>query len=134
MTLFERIKEARTEAIKTENQAFKSAVRMVLGEIPRLNKKAGEIPSDSEIIKIINGLIKSERLTVKYSGQDSSEYLEILESFLPQKISEAEIKSFIDTIDISSLKNKNQIIGIVKNHFGADVIEVNSVKKIIENL
>lgn len=133
-SMLQKIKSVMKEAIKKNDENTKMATRMVLGEVPRLNKLVGQEPTDSEITMIIRGLIKSERLTIEYSGQSSSPYLESLEALLPEMISRADILAFIDTIDMATLKNKMQIISIVKKHFGADKIDSEEVKNIVEGM
>lgn len=130
-TLLTKVKSKMKTAIKESNTVMKMATRMVLGEVPRLNKKAGELPTDSEMVKIINGLIKSERMTVEYSGADSSEYLKTLEELLPETVSEEEIVCYLNTVDFSLLKNKMQAINLVKKHFGETAVDGNLVKTIV---
>jgi len=129
--LFTKVKSKIRIAIKESDTAMKMATRMVLGEVPRLNKKAGELPTDSEMVKIINGLIKSERMTVEYSGADSSEYLKNLEELLPETVSEEVIVCYLNTVDFSALKNKMQAINLVKDYFGAAAVDGNMVKTIV---
>jgi len=129
--MINKIKEARTKAIKGNNEALKTATRMILGEVPRLNKKANEVPTNKEIVKIINSLIKSENLTLGYSGSDGSEYLKALSSFLPEMISKDQIISFLETVDFSKLKNPMQCIPLIKSHFGEEFIDGAMVNNIV---
>jgi uncharacterized protein YqeY len=97
------------DAIRARDTESKNAIKMVLGEIPRLNKKAGEKATDSEITDIINKLIKSESLVLEYSGIDSSDsvYIKILKKYLPEMMTEEEISKWIDSsIDLTSVSNK----------------------------
>lgn len=132
MSILEDIKKARKEAILNKNETIKSATRMILGEVPRLNKLANELPTDDEMIAVIKSLIKGELITLNYSGQDTSLYLEALKLFLPQLTPEIDIIEFLQTIDFSKLKNKMQAISIVKEKFGVNLIDSQLVKKIIE--
>jgi len=59
-------------------------------------------------------------------------YISILKQYIPQPISEEELLMWISNhIDFSSLKNKMQAIGIIKNHFGtkADGKMISSIIK-----
>jgi len=129
--MINKIKEARTKAIKENNEALKTATRMILGEVPRLNKKANEVPTNKEIVKIINSLIKSENMTLGYSGADESEYLKALSSFLPEMISKDQIISFLETVDFSKLKNPMKCIPMIKTHFGEEFVDVAMVNNIV---
>jgi uncharacterized protein YqeY len=93
--LLNTIKADLKTAIKNRNEAEKNALRLVLGEIPRLNKKAGEEIKQEEIIKIINKLLKSEELTQSYSNIDDFPLKDALEKYLPQMMSENEIRGWI---------------------------------------
>jgi uncharacterized protein YqeY len=129
--MINKIKEARTKAIKENNEALKTATRMILGEVPRLNKKANEVPTNKEIVKIINSLIKSENMTLGYSGSDESEYLKALYSFLPEMISEDQVISFLETVDFSKLKNPMQCIPLIKQYFGEEFVDGAMVNNIV---
>jgi len=97
------------DAVRARDTESKNAIKMVLGEIPRLNKKAGEKATDSEITDIINKLIKSESMVLEYSGIDSSDsaYIKILKKYLPEMMTEEEISKWIDNnIDLTSVSNK----------------------------
>jgi uncharacterized protein YqeY len=93
------------KAIKSGDFERKKAIRMVLGEIPRLNKKKGEQVIDEDIFKIITKLIKSEITILGYANIDesSSKYLQILKKYLPTMMSEKEIEAWVlDNIDFSA--------------------------------
>lgn len=104
------------KAIKHKDVEKKTAIKMILGEVPRLNKKKGEKVTEEEISKIITKLIKSEILLLSYSGIDESksEYLNILKGYLPKMMSEKEIEEWIlDNIEISDYNNPIQAMGLI---------------------
>jgi uncharacterized protein YqeY len=78
--MLNKIKEERIKAIKENDKEMKIACQMIVDEIGRLEKKD---VNDSNIIKIINKLIKSELITLEYSGQDENEndYIKCLKYF-----------------------------------------------------
>ena len=126
-----KIKQEKIKAIKEKDEDMKMACNMILGEIPRLNKKEIDV-TNSEFIQIINKLIKSELVTLGYSGQDENDYIKCLKSFLPKQKSKEELIEWINkNIEFSKLKNKMQAISIVKKEFG-DSVDGNMVKNIIE--
>lgn len=97
------------EATLNRNDVKKNTIKIVLGEISRLNKNAGESATDDEIYSIINKLIKSEILVLEYSGRDASksEYIKILENYLPKMMTKEEIKSWISiNIQMENYPNK----------------------------
>ena len=130
--LLQKIKDDLKHAMKAKNEAAKDAIRMVLGEVPRLNKKRGEKPTDKEIENIITKLIKSETTVAELIDKDISQsvYIQTLKKYLPQKMDKSAIKKFIlDNIDINSynpkikaMKDIMKVIG--KNADGKLVREV----------
>ena len=120
-------------------------MRLIMAEFPKLTvpitlengkkttrlKKPEEI-NDDNIIGIIRGLVKSEKTVLEITGQSTSGYLEILQSYLPKMIDKEEITTWMkDNIDFSQFKNKMQAIGLVMKHFGklADGKLVNQILK-----
>lgn len=102
------------KAMKSKDIERKNAIKMVLGEVPRLNKKAGEKVTEDEINKIITKLIKSETIMLEYSGIDESksEYLNILKDYLPKTMSKEEIKDWVlDNIDFNDYNSTMQAMG-----------------------
>lgn len=91
-------------AMKAKDAEKCNAIRMVLGEIPRLNKKKGERVTEGEINKIIAKLVKSEKDTLSKAGIDESksEYLTVLTSYLPKMMTKEEITAWIlDNLDMN---------------------------------
>jgi hypothetical protein len=94
-------------------------------------KKPEEITND-DIIGIIKGLVKSEQTVLEVTRQETSEYLRILQSYLPEMVTREEVINWIkDNIDFSQYKNKMQAVGPVMKHFGklADGKQVNQILK-----
>lgn len=114
--LIEKIKKDLTEAMKNGNDVQKMALRMIMGEIPRLNLKAGQVANDEQILSIIKKLIKSEKMTLSYSGQDEalSEYINILEGYLPQMMTQDEIIAWIkENIDMENFNPPVKAMGMI---------------------
>ena len=133
MTLHEQIKQDLTAAIKTKDTIKKDALRVVLGEFGRMDKK---VFSDDEVIKVLMKLIKSEKELLEQSGQvsASSPFIDILNAYLPQQASDEEITSWIQAnVDFSQFKNKMQAMGMIMKHFGA-AADGNKVKAILMGL
>jgi uncharacterized protein YqeY len=134
--------EMSTAMLNKDIQA-RSAIRQIMAEFPRLTvpitlesgkkttrpKKSEEI-TDDDIIGIIQGLVKSERIVLEAKKEESSEYLKILESYLPKMATRGEIISWIKAnIDFSEYKNKMQAMGVIMKQFGkqADGKMVNEI-------
>jgi uncharacterized protein YqeY len=129
MKIQEKIKKDLTAAIKAKDEPRKSALRVIMGEFGRLDKK---VVADQEVVAIIRKLIKAERETLETKGEEGSEFLEICESYLPRTASEEEIAAWIEkNIDFSKFKNKMQAMRPIMAHFGARA-DGNAVKEILQ--
>jgi hypothetical protein len=119
-------------AMKTKDDVRKNAIRVILGEFGRLEKK---VLSDDEVLKVLKKLIKSEKEMLEQSGQDTdSPFLKVVEGYLPQMVSDAQIAEWIKThIDFSQYKNKMQAMGAIMSHFGATA-DGSRVKQILQSL
>ncbi len=132
MSIQEKIKKDLTRAMKEKDEEKKNALRVIMGEFGRGEKK--EI-SDNDAVKIIKKLVKSERETLESSGQQGdNRYIEILESYLPKMASEEEIIRWImENIDFADYKNKMQAMRDIMAHFGS-AADGNQVKEILQKL
>ncbi len=124
------------KAIKSRSVEKRMTIKMILGEIPRLNKKKHEQVTEKEINTIVKQLIKSELVMIKYAEIDAtkSEYLSVLKSYLLPSLSENEIKLWVvENVNFNDYKNKMQAIGsIMKGLNGA--ADGNTVKKVLMEL
>lgn len=114
--LEERIRKDLRGATLGRDRDRADTLKMILGEIPRLNKKANEVVSDEEIEAIIRKLIKSEKLVLEYSNvaAASSTYIKTLETYLPKAMTEKEIKQWVlDNVDLGAYSNTVKATGRV---------------------
>jgi len=143
LSLLEKLKQDLKQAMLNKDAEVRNTVRQIMAEFPRLTvpitlesgkkttrlKKPEEITND-DIIGIINGLVKSEQTVLEAKKQATSEYLKILQTYLPQMASREEIVAWIrENIDFTQFKNKMQAMGPIMKHFGkqADGKQVNQI-------
>jgi len=148
LSLHDKIRADLKKAMLGKDQEVRNTLRLIIAEFPKLTvpitlesgkkstrlKKPEEI-TDDDVIGIIKGLTKSEQTVLEITGQTSSDYLEILQSYLPKMIDKEEITIWIkNNIDFSQFKNKMQAMGPVMKHFGklADGKLVNQILKELE--
>jgi hypothetical protein len=126
------MKKDLSAAIKAKDEKKKDALRVILGEFGRLDKK--EL-SDDEIVKILKKLMKTEKEVLEQKGETAdSAFIKVIENYLPKMATEEEITAWIhQNIDFSQFKNKMQAMGLIMNHFGATA-DGNFVKKIIQRM
>ncbi|MBF0103444.1 MAG: GatB/YqeY domain-containing protein [Desulfobacterales bacterium] len=132
MGLKERIKQDLVTAMKARDEFKKETLRVVLGELNRMDKK--EL-SDDEIVKVLKKMVKSEKETLHALGKtEDSDYIKVIESYLPQQATSEEIKSWIQTnIDFSTFKDKVQAMKPIMQHFGTRA-KGDMVKTILQGL
>ena len=132
MNLQRQMKKDLSAAIKAKDEKKKDALRVILGEFGRLDKK--EI-SDDEIVKILKKLMKSEKEVLEQKGETAdSEFIKVIENYLPKMATEEEISAWIhQNIDFSQFKNKMQAMSLIMKHFGATA-DGNFVKTIIQRM
>jgi uncharacterized protein len=132
MTLQDKMKTDLKSAMKARDEAKKDALRVVMGEMARSDKKQF---ADDEVIRILKKLIKSEKEMLEKSGQgETSAFIDIIEAYLPKMATEDEIRQWIAAhVDFSAYKNKMQAMGGIMAHFGASA-DGNVVKRVLQNL
>jgi uncharacterized protein YqeY len=131
MTLQETIKADLKKAMLARDEARTSTLRIILGEFARQAQK--EL-SDQEVQGVIRKLVKSETEMLNHSGEDSSDYLQVLEGYLPRQATETEIREWIDSnIDLGGFANKMQAMKPIMANFGG-AADGNLVKKVLESL
>jgi len=145
LSLHDKLRADLKKAMLGRDQEVRNTLRLIIAEFPKLTvpltlesgkkttrlKKPEEI-TDDDVIGIIKGLAKSEQTILEITGQTTSDYLEILQSYLPKMIEREEITNWVkDSIDFSQYKNKMQAMGPVMKHFGklADGKLVNQILK-----
>jgi hypothetical protein len=116
--------------MKAKDADRKDAIRVVMGEMARTEKKAF---SDDEIVSILKKLIKSEKeMLEKSSRGETSAFIDIIEAYLPAMAGEEEIRQWIaSNIDFSAYKNKMQAMGPIMVHFGSSA-DGNLVKQVLQ--
>jgi hypothetical protein len=141
--LLNKLKADLKQAMLQKDAGARSAIRQIMAEFPKLTVpitlesgkkstrlKTSEEITDDDIVGIIQGLAKSERMVLEAKAQESSEYLSILQLYLPRMAGRDEIIAWIkDNIDFSEYKNKMQAMGTIMKHFGkqADGKMVNQI-------
>jgi uncharacterized protein YqeY len=131
MRLQEKIKKDLTAAMKAKDESRKEAIRVVLGEFARSGKKE---MTDEEVIGILKKLVKSERELLAQKGEAESDFIAVIEEYLPKMASREEIIEWIESnIDFSQFKNKMQAMGPIMKHFGA-AADGNEIKKVLQEI
>ena len=143
LSLLDKLKADLKQSMLNKDVDARSTIRQIMAEFPKLTvpitlqsgkkttrpKNNEEITND-DIIGIIQGLVKSERMVLEVKNEASSAYLNILQSYLPRLAAREEITAWIgENIDFAEYQNKMQAMGKIMKHFGkqADGKMVNEI-------
>ena len=147
MPLLKKLKDDLKKAMLGKDNQVRDTIRIIMGEYPSLTvpielesgkkttrvKKPEEITND-DLLGIIRKLVKSEKTVLEIKKKDSSDYLIILESYLPKMATKEEITVWItENIDFSEFKNSMQAMGTIMKHFGK-LADGNLVKQLLQEL
>ncbi len=147
ISLAEKIKADLRTATLHQDQGVKDTLRQIMSEYPKLTvpivlqsgkkssrlKKGEEITND-DVLSIIMGLVKSEKVVLEYKQEASSPYLEILGLYLPAMADRAAVFAWIEAnIDFTQVKSPMQAMGAIMKHFGK-AVDGNLVKEILAGL
>ena len=150
MSLREKINEQFNIALKNKNKTLVSTLRLILAGIQGrdiANRKGNnkEVIKDPEIIKLLRKMKKqrqdSSDLYEKAGRQElldaEKEEIKIIDSFLPQQLSEEETKKIckqvVESLGASSIQDMGKIMGTLKQKY-ADTIDFSKVNIIVKGL
>lgn len=115
------------------DKAKLAALRFLVGEFTHIpNEELGKYPNkelpDEKVVSIIRKCIASEQTL----ASPNKTHIEVLESYLPAEVDDAEILAWIQgNVDFSQFKNKMQAMKPIMTQF-AGRADGNRVKKILE--
>ncbi len=145
--LTKKLKDDLKKAMLGRDNQVRDSIRIIMGEYPSLTvpielesgkkttrvKKPEEITND-DLLGIIRKLVKSEKTVLEIQKKDFSDYLTILETYLPKMATKEEITAWItENIDFSEFKNTMQAMGTIMKHFGK-LADGNLVKQLLQEL
>ena len=150
MSLREKINEQFNIALKNKNKTLVSTLRLILAGIQGrdiANRKGNnkEVIKDPEIIKLLRKMKKQRQdsadLYEKGGRQElldaEKEEIKIIDSFLPQQLSEEETKKIckqlVESLGTSSIKDMGKIMGTLKQKY-ADTVDFSKVNVIVKGL
>ena len=150
MPLREKINEQFNIALKNKNKTLVSTLRLILAGIygrDIANRKGNnkEVIKDPEIIKLLRKMKKQRQdsadLYEKGGRQElldaEKEEIKIIDSFLPQQLSEEETKKIckqvVESLGASSIQDMGKIMGTLKQKY-ADTIDFSKVNIIVKGL
>ncbi|MCP4001356.1 MAG: GatB/YqeY domain-containing protein [Gammaproteobacteria bacterium] len=121
MSLKEQIRSDMKDAMRAGEKDRLSVIRMLLAAIQTREIEAREDLSDNEVMQIIEKLIKQRKDSAKQfadagrndrAAQESSEG-ELLQTYLPEQLGEAELESMLNEVLASTGANSMKDMGKV---------------------
>ena len=146
-TLPEKIKQDLKTALRNKDHGVRDTLRQIMSEYPGLTvpitlesgkkttrpKKPAEM-TDDDVLDIIRKLVKSEKIVLAAKQEETSEYLQTLERYLPQMAGREDIVNWITAnIDFAQYKSPMQAMGPIMKHFGKQA-DGNLVKQILQEM
>ena len=147
ISLHDKIRKDMKTAMVNKDTAVRDTMRLIMGEFPSLTvditlesgKKSTRVKTPEEITdedlqNIIRKFVKSEKTVLEFKKETRSDYLDLLNCYLPQMATSDEIIQWIkENVDLSQFKSPMQAMGNVMKHFGK-LADGNQVKEILKNL
>jgi len=105
MELKQQLENALREAMRANNDVSKQTIRMALAAIKFSEKEKGKPVDEAGVTAILQKEIKSRREAILDAEkahrpdlvESSKEEIKVLESFLPQQLSDLEIQALVET-------------------------------------
>ncbi|MBF0189221.1 MAG: GatB/YqeY domain-containing protein [Magnetococcales bacterium] len=126
MEIRQRLTDDLKEAMKAKETARVNTLRMVRAAVLNKEKSGQGIPDDAAVIAIIRSQIKQRRDSAEaFRGGDredaalkEEQEITILETYLPQALSDEEIETLIDAalneLGATTMKQMGQVMGLLK--------------------
>jgi uncharacterized protein YqeY len=148
MTLRTRLNDALKSAMKAKDQRAVSTVRLILAalkdrDIAARSKGKSEGIDESEILQMLQTMVKQreESIALYEQGgrlelaQQEQEEIDIIRSFLPKQLSDAEIaeavNQVVDELGATSLKDMGRTMAVLRERYAGqmDFAKASSVVK-----
>ena len=146
-SLYDKIRQDMKSAMIKKDTAVRDTMRLIMGVFPSLTvsitlesekktsrvKKPEEI-TDDDLLNIIRKFVKSEKTVLELKKEPTSDYLELLNLYLPKMATPEDIEAWIlDNVNFSEFKSPMQAMGNVMKHFGK-LADGNQVKAILQKM
>jgi uncharacterized protein YqeY len=147
ISLHDKIRRDMKDAMIKKNPLVRDTMRLIIGAFPSLTvsmtlesgkkttrvKKAEEI-TDDDLLGIIRKFVKSEKTVLEFKKETTSDYLELLNTYLPRMATLQEIELWVrENVDLSRFNSPIQAMGTVMKHYGK-LADGNQVKEVLKNM
>jgi uncharacterized protein YqeY len=143
MSLKERINEDMKQAMRARDSARLSALRLLLAAIKQREVDERISLDDAQVIAVVEKMIKQRRESIaqyeKAQRQDLADAerfeLEVLQSYLPQPLSAAEVERIVDEgiqeVGAKSMADMGRVMNVIRPRLAgrADMAQVSALVK-----
>ena len=147
ISLYHKIRQDMKTAMVKKDTAVRDTMRLIMGSFPSLTvsitlesgKKSNRVKTpeeiiDEDVLNIIRKFVKSEKTMLDIKKETTSDYLELLNLYLPQMATSQEIEQWVrENVDLAQFKSPVQAMGAVMKHFGK-LADGNLVKEVLKNM
>ena len=146
MSVLEKLKSDLKEAMKAKDVEKRDTIRMIMSAVKQIEVDERREVTDEDMIKILQKAIKQREDAINFAKESNRDDLieknqneiNILEKYLPKQLSdeelEAEVKSIIEEVRATSMKDMGKVMGVATKKLAgkADGKRINQiVKKIL---
>lgn len=147
ISLYDKIRQDMKRAMIKKDTAVRDTMRLIMGSFPSLTvsitlesgKKSNRVKTpeeiiDEDVLNIIRKFVKSEKTVLEIKKETTSDYLELLNFYLPRMATSQEIEQWVrENVDLAQFKSPVQAMGVVMKHFGK-LADGNQVKEVLKNM
>ncbi|MCP4719267.1 MAG: GatB/YqeY domain-containing protein [Desulfobacteraceae bacterium] len=147
ISLYNKIRQDMKGAMIKKDTLVRDTMRLIMGSFPSLTvsitlesgKKTNRVKKpeeiiDDDILNIIRKFVKSEKTVLELKKETTSDYLELLNFYLPRMATSQEIELWVsDNVDLARFNSPIQAMGTVMKHFGK-LADGNQVKEVLKNM
>lgn len=147
ISLYDKIRNDMKSAMINKDTAVRDTMRLIMGEFPNLTvamtlesgKKTTRVKApdeivDGDLLDIIRKFVKSEKIMLDIRKESTSDYMELLNLYLPKMATSGEIEEWVrENVDLSKLSSPVQAMKAVMGHFGK-LADGKKVKEVLENM
>ena len=147
MAIRDGIKAAQIESMKSGDKARLAAVRLILAKLKDRDielRTATQVPEDdTTVVEVLQKMVKQRRESIamyeqgnrpELAAQEQAE-IDVIESFLPQQLSEAETSAAIEAIKAElgagGLKDMGRVMATLKERHGT-VLDMSKASALVK--
>jgi uncharacterized protein len=126
MSLIDQLKDQMKDAMRTKEKVRLGTIRMALAAIKQIEVDTREELTDEQAIAVLTKMVKQRRDSIaqyEAAGRPElaaaeAEEIQVIETFLPKPLSEAEVAVLLDeailAVGASSMADMGKVMGVLK--------------------